>query len=452
MGEFEKLLDDYTTDEDLGLSQVEKGETQKSAGLIDGHVHSRGSFDGMEKPSKLVKMAKASGVKYMAITDHNTTSAIAEYFMERGCDPNDVYAEIDGVKVIAGTEITCKLGVPNVKGNDMKLHLLVYGAKMQGSPLARLLQIKAANDFAFDFGMPIHCLKKMGLITNPQQEKEWKNKLKAFIIDERKARPGVNEMTREMTMRFLDQQGMNISKSHRELCEMLSDYNTVARLNLKVEDVIECAHASGGICVLAHPYVNLVRTIQPNREKAIRILLNMGLDGFEMMCNSSDSACNDMIRTIASKYKGGKTGKKSKKIIYTGGSDFHNTLNSKIGYIQYKDPISCASFRGFIEAIERLKAERTLEDTSLKPNSERIERIIKHYIDENELCITGSVSTETMEAMKAFKKERKAANNKLGMGKAQVKKGRKKQRTKMKEKGQVYYGEPKGKNKSGYTM
>lgn len=432
MGEFEQLLDEYTTKEEIDWSQMEKGETNQYDGLMDLHIHSKGSFDGMERVTKIIKMARNNGVKTIAITDHNTMSAIKDYFEDNGYDTNSVYADVDGVKVVAGTEITCKIDVPNCKGNDLKLHLLVYGADMENSPLARLLEIKAANDFAFDFGMPIHCLKKMGLITNAQQELEWKKRLKEFIIEERKSRPGINEMTRELTSKFLEQQPINIAKSNRELCEMLADYNMVARLNLKVEDIIECAHASGGICVLAHPAVNLVRAMPDNREKTIKILLGMGIDGFEIMCNSSDPKYNDMIKSACNKYKGSKQDKK--KILYTAGSDFHNTLNNKIGYVNYKDPIQRASFRNILDAIESLQLARVSESKNGKNfNSERIGRILKHYMDENALCISGTVDAEIFQDMKEYKKQKKIANNRLGMASTQIKKGKKKKHPKMKD-------------------
>ena len=457
MGEVARSLAEYATDDQIIISMMEKGEI-KYDGLIDMHIHSKGSFDGMERVAKLIKMARINGVKMMSVTDHNTMSSLRDYLSEMGYDPNAVYNEIDGVKVVSGTEVTCRIDVKNVKGNDLKLHLLVYGARMDGSPLARLLQIKAANDFAYDFGMPIHCLKKLGLINNEQQEAEWKKKLKEYIIEERKHRPGVNEMTREMTADFLAQQNMNIAKSNRELCEMLSDYNVVARLNLKVEDIIECAHASGGICVLAHPRVNLMRALPANRENTIKILLGMGVDGFEMMCNSTDSEFNKMIRKVCNEWKGNKKGgKKAKKIIYTAGSDFHNTIDSRIGYVKYNDPISREDFKGIVDVIERMNDARLAGDPMYSPSQtelNRVEIILKHYVDENELCVQGSVSPEVAKALKDYKKNKKQANNKLGMKKVQPKKGKVKKHTKMKTKcPDIYYGKPREHSKKDdYTM
>lgn len=75
--------------------------------MVDLHTHSSAS-DGSLSPTELVQLAEASGITYLALTDHNTTAGLSEF---------QKAAQGTGVHAIPGVEISCELG-------NQELHVL----------------------------------------------------------------------------------------------------------------------------------------------------------------------------------------------------------------------------------------------------------------------------------------------------------------------------------------
>jgi len=94
------------------------------------------------------------------------------------------------------------------------------------------------------------------------------------------------------------------------------------RKKLQVHQIIKYANKSKGIVVIAHP-----KRLSPKFwkiESIINDLIIIGIDGLE--CFHPDNDMNDIKKylTIAKKYN----------LIVTGGSDFHNDTDSRLGYMQ----------------------------------------------------------------------------------------------------------------------
>ncbi len=83
------------------------------ADAIDLHTHSTAS-DGLLRPADVVRLAAASGLAVIALTDHDTTSGVAEA----------AAALPSGLTLLPGAEISCRVRV----GHDrwVSLHLLAY--------------------------------------------------------------------------------------------------------------------------------------------------------------------------------------------------------------------------------------------------------------------------------------------------------------------------------------
>ena len=64
----------------------------------DLHMHTTCS-DGVYSPEELVEAAKAAGLNYIAITDHDTVDGVAQLY-EAGLYPQK------GIKIIPGIEFT----------------------------------------------------------------------------------------------------------------------------------------------------------------------------------------------------------------------------------------------------------------------------------------------------------------------------------------------------------
>ncbi|MBE5780375.1 MAG: PHP domain-containing protein [Clostridiales bacterium] len=78
---------------------------------IDLHIHSSHSNDGTYEPRELVRMAKAAGLKVMAVADHDAITAVADAVDE---------ADKIGITCIPCMEVDCAY-----KG--VNLHVLAYG-------------------------------------------------------------------------------------------------------------------------------------------------------------------------------------------------------------------------------------------------------------------------------------------------------------------------------------
>lgn len=91
---------------------------------IDLHIHTTKS-DGSLTPKQAIDEAYKNGVKFMAITDHDTISAYTKELFE--------YAESLGIKLIPGVEVSTRY---NRKG----FHVLGYNFDLENKPLIDLLE------------------------------------------------------------------------------------------------------------------------------------------------------------------------------------------------------------------------------------------------------------------------------------------------------------------------
>ncbi|MCZ7648106.1 MAG: PHP domain-containing protein [Planctomycetota bacterium] len=105
--------------------------------VADLHLHSDAS-DGELPPEAVVDLAAETGLRAIALTDHDTVAGLPRA-LER--------ARLRGVEVIPGCELTAYEG-------SVELHLLAYGFEFEdeASPLGRLLsaQREARHARAFE--------------------------------------------------------------------------------------------------------------------------------------------------------------------------------------------------------------------------------------------------------------------------------------------------------------
>lgn len=125
---------------------------------IDLHMHSKYSDDGQYTPSELVEMCHRSGIKIMAIADHNSVKAIDE--------AKEAAKKYD-IKYISATEIDCTY-------NGINLHVLGYGIDYHHEDFKRLEQNVLDQE--------LKCSKEKILLTNKlgfEVDEEALNKLSA---------------------------------------------------------------------------------------------------------------------------------------------------------------------------------------------------------------------------------------------------------------------------------
>lgn len=90
--------------------------------LIDLHAHSSAS-DGTDTPAELVAAASSAGLDVVALTDHDTF---------RGWDEAQAAAEVTGVRLVPGVEMSCAL-------DGISLHVLGYLPDPTYEPLVKEL-------------------------------------------------------------------------------------------------------------------------------------------------------------------------------------------------------------------------------------------------------------------------------------------------------------------------
>lgn len=317
-----------------------------ASGILGGSHDASGRTD-----QAIVAFKSLANGKTMAITEHNTMGSIAlllkqlnekidVYNEENGAnfpkyDTSRVIHRINGVNVIPGVEITCVVpGIKSEKGKELKVHMLVYGARFETNGMFhRLLKAKHHNDLLRDQGLFKIIEKQFGVIISEQVIRE-------YIIKKQSEVPGFGQFGPSNVVDFLREKGISLSMTYEEVRKMLKAAPEPQRLQLSIEDVIKVAHASGGICILAHPHVNLNRIalnlpdnatkdqkmniLAIEKKKVIKKLLSFNIDGFEMVCNSANEVGNNLIRSTV------KECGLDKSILYTAGSDTHFNVGDNL--------------------------------------------------------------------------------------------------------------------------
>lgn len=342
-----------------------------------------GSHDGRGSTAQLFNDAKKNNVKILSITEHNTMASTAvlfnslnEQIKTYNTDNNTTFPEysfnrvihrINGIDFIPGVEITCVIpGVLSQKNKPLKVHMLVYGAQFDSNSIFhRLLKAKHHNDLLRDQGLFKVIEKEYGI-------KFSETLINKYVLERRKTTPGFGQFGVKDVLDFLNKSNITIGNvTTEELRKVLKDAPEPKRLQLNIADVIKIAHAAGGICILAHPNVNLDRIkldLQPGttrddrlrllnigKKRVAQMLLGMELDGFEAAYNARTTEGSAAIRNAVVEMG------KERQVLYTGGSDNHingdPNVNSRIGRTRFGE-IKSPFMERFLSQIKKLDKAR----------------------------------------------------------------------------------------------
>ena len=294
----------------------------------DFHIHSEYSFDGVLSIDEIIREAKKNRLSWIAITDHNTDEGVRSLWDELDEDYNKPYINVDGLNVVSGVEVTCRVdGVLNNKDRTAKVHLLVYGASLDPrSPFSRLINKKHQNDRDYDFGRLEHLLSQVHNHDITEQD------IKDFIQYKKQDNPGYSTLSGSDIYEFLLSHHLTLAKSYKEFARLLEDCPQIERLDIDAKELIEIAHASGGIVIMAHPAESIKRT--DAAEDLMATLVENGLDGFETKYNSREDRYKECHRLLVLLDRVYTTA--GKKLIFTGGSDSH-TFADGVRLGRYQD-------------------------------------------------------------------------------------------------------------------
>ena len=260
---------------------------------IDLHMHSMYSDDGEYSPEQLVRMCHESGVRIMAIADHNWIKANKEAKEQ---------AQALGITYIPAIEIDCTY-------QGVNLHVLGYGIDDDPS-LNQLGESIEKQELA--------CSMKKLELTNALGFDLKKEQLDALSDN------GVytGEMFGEALLKDPRYQDHELLKCYREggsrsdnpYVNFYWDYYAQGKPCYTeiyfptLEDTIQLIHHHGGIAVVAHPGNNL-----KGKYELFDEMVALGLEGVECFSSYHTPETNDYFYQKA----------KALNILYTCGSDFH---------------------------------------------------------------------------------------------------------------------------------
>lgn len=252
---------------------------------IDLHVHSTYS-DGTLSPAALVELAKRTGLRAIAITDHDTAAGVAEAVAQ---------GTRTGMEVVPGIEISSwYTSVPlHILGYwfrpgdallQQRLHLLQDGRQTRNDRILEKLnrlgiEVSAAELQAYSDG---------GQIGRPH--------IAQMLVDK-----GIVRSAEEAFVRFL-----------RRGAAAYAD-----RFKYYAGEAINMIKEAGGIAVLAHPV--LLDASLASIPALLKGLQRQGLDGVEVYYPTHSKKAVKTLTSLAEKLG----------LLATGGSDFHGNARSR---------------------------------------------------------------------------------------------------------------------------
>ena len=268
----------------------------------DLHMHTTFS-DGKLTPEELVAQAKAAGLKYIAITDHDTVDGVS-YLYENGMYPTK------GIHVIPGIEFSAHHPVHEI-------HILGFNVDIYYPDLLdKLNDVTEARWTRFS-----DMVEKLQALGYPITEGE--------VLT---LAGGSKSISRSHIVRILVKKGF--FSSVREAFSAVLEKGKpayVPHYHLEVEEIIELIKAAGGTPVLAHP--KLV-----GDDDLVRDICKRGIEGIEVFYPRHDAADTARYYMMAQEFN----------LLPAGGSDFHGYPTrqpSEIGIFTIEDKYAEAFYR-----------------------------------------------------------------------------------------------------------
>ena len=254
-----------------------------SPATIDLHTHTARS-DGLLEPASLVAAVAATGVRLLAITDHDTLAGVREVLAAGAVPP--------GLELLPGIELNAVTDRPDLR--ESEVHLLGLGVDPDDDELETALSLQRERRRA-RFELMVAKLASIGRPIDDALET-----FSAISDDDALGRPRV---ARAM-----------IAKGYVTSVEEAFDLflsrgraGYVPREGIGPIEAIRVIRAAGGLASLAH------FSEAPYRPDLIHELQDAGLAGLEVYYRTFDGPTVAAMRAVAK-----RTG-----LIATGGTDYH---------------------------------------------------------------------------------------------------------------------------------
>ena len=255
---------------------------------VDLHLHTNHS-DGDLSPSDLVELCFERGLQTIAVTDHDTTSALQE---AREC------ASKFGIRLINGIE----LGTNYL---DDEVHILGYGIDLQDAGFQDKLSI-FRKDRLLRGKKIIEKLVSIGLNISWEMVR---NIAKGDSV----GRPHIAMALVELGY------AANIKDAFKKYLNTDSP-GFIPREMVRPTEAVEMLRDNGALPVLAHPLLSNSKSGRKSIQNLVELipeLCEAGLMGIEVYYGDYDSQQVSQLIELAEKYS----------LIKCGGSDYHNSEN-----------------------------------------------------------------------------------------------------------------------------
>ena len=271
--------------------------------MIDIHMHSKYSTDGIDEVSEILEQAEKLGLKYISITDHNSCGAYEDL-------KNEEIRNIYSGKIITGVELNTKvLGIP--------IEILGYNIdpeKLQKLIDETYLSIDERNK------LEVERLYKKAIDANINLPQDFVEKYDGsiyaskyfhnYIIKDENNKKYINENSWNDSNVFYREYMSNPSTQFFvDMDDALQDFEVSSKI----------VKEAGGMVFLPH--------IFEYRENSIKILNyileNYEFDGIECYYRNFTTEQTEFLLNIC----------KEKKLYISGGSDYHGRVkpNVKMG-------------------------------------------------------------------------------------------------------------------------
>lgn len=258
-----------------------------SSGRIDLHTHSTAS-DGSLTPSELVQAAHKTGLKALALTDHDTVGGLPEAIAE---------ADKVGLTLIPGVEISCNL-------ESRALHMLGYWVdpfdEKLNAVLGELVDYRTNRNLLI-----ISRLNELGIDISYKDV--------AVLAG--------NEVVGRPHFALAMVNGGHVENTQQAFDEYLAK-GKPAYLNKKrltAAQGIELIAGAGGIPALAHPSHYELEG-EAELRAVVAELKSYGLKGLEVWYSTHTRRQSELYLRTASEFG----------LVATGGSDFHGDSKPEI--------------------------------------------------------------------------------------------------------------------------
>ena len=260
----------------------------KMASFVDFHIHSTAS-DGKDSPTALWDKIKKAGIRYFALTDHDTVEGVRE--VER-LVANDGAANI---RFVRGIEFSCvtPVGKCHILGYDYDINnkaftdVLHKGANLRQKKLEQRLTF-LKEEYGIEFAdADVAAMRRMDSVGKPH-------------LGELMVKMGIAATTQEAIKNYIDK------------CSALDS-------RVSAQEAIAGILAAEGIPCWAHPYggVGESRVEGEKFAKQLHYLLDVGLAALECYYSRYTKTEADSLAKCARK----------NGLYVSGGSDYHGRKN-----------------------------------------------------------------------------------------------------------------------------